>query len=69
MSYQDEQPALRLTGDGTDGFPSEEEFVTQMEDYLQGLNPKKRAKALSTYSLQHAALQKPRADSSHSTSQ
>ncbi|GAA6016677.1 hypothetical protein JCM10207_000145 [Rhodosporidiobolus poonsookiae] len=35
-----------LTGDGSDGFPSEVEFGEQMEEYLAGLNPKKRAKAL-----------------------
>ncbi|KAK4705266.1 hypothetical protein P7C70_g942, partial [Phenoliferia sp. Uapishka_3] len=45
MSFFEHQP-LVLTGDGTDGFPVEMEFEVQVEDYLQGLNPKKRAKAL-----------------------
>jgi len=43
--------ATTLTGDGQDGFPSESQFMEQMEDYLNGLNPKKRAKALSMYTL------------------
>ncbi|GAA5857928.1 hypothetical protein JCM8547_006625 [Rhodosporidiobolus lusitaniae] len=37
-----------LTGDGSDGFPSEADFMVQMDEYLAGLNPKKRAKALMT---------------------
>ncbi|GAA5960301.1 hypothetical protein JCM10213_000866, partial [Rhodosporidiobolus nylandii] len=37
-----------LTGDGSDGFPVEADFMDQMEDYLSALNPKKRAKALMT---------------------
>lgn len=49
MAYFDHQPPI-LTGDGADGFPVETEFDLQMEDYLQGLNPKKRAKALSAFS-------------------
>lgn len=53
MSYNDMPPPI-LTGDGTDGFPSELEFVQQMEDYLYGLNEKKRAKALSE--LQYSIL-------------
>ena len=48
MSDQQQRVATALTGDGQDGFPSETEFREQMEDYLGGLNPKKRAKALST---------------------
>ncbi|GAA5913067.1 integrase zinc binding domain-containing protein [Sporobolomyces salmoneus] len=46
MSNQQQRVATALTGDGQDGFPSETEFREQMEDYLGGLNPKKRAKAL-----------------------
>ena len=50
MSFFDHDPPI-LTGDGSDGFPVETEFDAQMEDYLQGLNPKKRAKALSALSV------------------
>lgn len=46
MSFLDPTPII-LTRDGRDGFPAEVDFNEQVEDYLMGLNPKKRAKALS----------------------
>lgn len=45
MSYFEHQPPLH-TDDGTDGFPAKVDSEAQMDDYFQGLNPKKRAKAL-----------------------
>lgn len=51
MSNQQQRGPAALTGDGHDGFPSEGQFREQMDDYLGGLNPKKRAKALSTSSI------------------
>ncbi|GAA6044055.1 hypothetical protein JCM8097_008696 [Rhodosporidiobolus ruineniae] len=60
-----------LTGDGSDGFPSESDFIEQMEDYLAGLNAKKRAKALMTrdmYATILAVLLDPHS-TAHSTAQ
>ncbi|GAA5986378.1 hypothetical protein JCM11641_005361 [Rhodosporidiobolus odoratus] len=45
-----------LTGDGTDGFPSEAAYEEQIEEYLEGLNEKKRAKALMTRDMYAAIL-------------
>jgi hypothetical protein len=36
------------TRDGRDGFPSEISFNAQVDEYLDGLNDKKREKALMT---------------------
>ncbi|GAA5992344.1 hypothetical protein JCM5350_002223 [Sporobolomyces pararoseus] len=63
--------ATTLTGDGQDGFPSEAEFREQMEDYLGGLNPKKRAKALMSremYATILAVLLEPHS-TTHATAQ
>ncbi|GAA5889885.1 hypothetical protein JCM6882_004354 [Rhodosporidiobolus microsporus] len=60
-----------LTGDGTDGFPSEADFADQMEEYLAALNPKKRAKALMSremYATILAVLLDPHS-TAHSTAQ
>lgn len=47
LNYEDDM-LPPLTGDGTDGFPARADFAVQMEGYLEGLNPKKRTKALSS---------------------
>ncbi|GAA5908948.1 hypothetical protein JCM5296_006829 [Sporobolomyces johnsonii] len=66
-----QQRAPALTGDGHDGFPSETAFREQMEDYLSGLNPKKRAKALMSremYATILAVLLEPHS-TAHATAQ
>ncbi|GAA6005848.1 hypothetical protein JCM11491_004032 [Sporobolomyces phaffii] len=63
--------ATALTGDGQDGFPSETQFREQMDDYLGGLNPKKRAKALMSremYATILAVLLEPHS-TAHATAQ
>ncbi|GAA6063531.1 hypothetical protein JCM10212_006704 [Sporobolomyces blumeae] len=70
MSVQP-RPSTCLTGDGNDGFPSELQFREQMEDYLGGLNPKKRAKALMSremYATILAVLLEPHS-TAHATAQ
>ncbi|GAA5872884.1 hypothetical protein JCM16303_006865 [Sporobolomyces ruberrimus] len=70
MSSQ-QRAGATLTGDGQDGFPSETQFREQMDDYLGGLNPKKRAKALMSremYATILAVLLEPHS-TAHATAQ
>lgn len=39
-------PRTTFTRDGRDGFPAEQVFDAQVDEYINALNPRKREKAL-----------------------
>ena len=55
-SIFDPQPAPVFTRDGRDGFCSEAEFENILAEYILGLNPRKREKALMTQAMYDSIL-------------